>query len=337
MKGMVIKMEDKFFCPDYYSRFSCIASLCEDSCCRSGWEIPIDDETYLAYKSAGVSDIDENITTGSDGDRIFKLKTDGDCPYLEPDGLCRLYTLTGGRLGEICAQYPRFFEEYDGFTEAGISISCPEAQRLILSADRSDYALDTEHPQEELLAFLLSARKFALDIAFSPAPSDINAARLIDYGTALQELIDTGELDFSDFGQLTNTTDRTECESSVSPTDEYIFACKSILEATDILYPEWKQLLIRGADGEIATKTSIQDESGRAYLGYLVYRFFLKAVNNENIAAVCEFIACAYYLAEMLPWDFKRTARLFSKEIEHDSENLWSVMELFEERADSML
>lgn len=337
MKGMVIKMEDKFFCPDYYSRFSCIASLCEVSCCRSGWEIPIDDETYLAYKSAGVSDIDENITTGSDGDRIFKLKPDGNCPYLEPDGLCRLYTITGGRLGEICAQYPRFFEEYDGFTEAGISISCPEAQRLILSAKRSDYALDTEQPQEELLAFLHSARKFALDIAFSPNQPDVIAARLIDYGIALQELIDTGELDFSDFAQLANAIIRTDDESNVSPTEEYIFACKAILEATDILYPQWKQLLNRGAGGEIAADTSMRDESERAYLGYLVYRFFLKAVNNENIAAVCEFIACAYYLAKMLPGEFARNTRLFSKEIEHDSDNLWSVMELFEERADSML
>lgn len=337
MKGMVIKMQDKFFCPDYYSRFSCIASLCEDSCCRSGWEIPIDDETYLAYKSAGVPDIDENFTIGSDGDRIFKLKPNGDCPYLMPDGLCRLYTVTGGKLGEICAQYPRFFEEYDGFTEAGVSISCPEAQRLILSAKRSDYALDAEHPQEELLALLLSARKFALDIAFSPAPPDINAARLINFGAALQELIDTGELDFSDFGRLTNTISRLGDELNADPREEYVFACNAILEATDILYPEWKRLLKRGADGETAAKVSAQDAEKRAYLGYLVYRFFLKAVNNENIAAVCEFIACAYYLATMLPGEFTRNARLFSKEIEHDAENLWSVMELFEERADSML
>ncbi len=330
-------MEDKFFSPGCYSRFSCIASLCEDSCCRSGWEIPIDDDTYCAYKSAGVKDIDDNITIGSDGDRIFKLKTDGDCPYLEPDGLCRLYTLTGGRLGEICAQYPRFFEEYDGFTEAGISISCPEAQRLILSAKRSDYALEGERPQEELLAFLHSARKIALDIAFSPDPPDISAARLANYGLALQELIDTGELDFSDFSHIANTIIPPRDELNAIQKEEYIFACKAILEATDILYPEWKELLVRGAGGETAARISAQDDGKRAYLGYLVYRFFLKAVNNENIAAVCEFVACAYYLAGLLPGDFCRTARLFSKEIEHDDENLWSVMERFEERADSAL
>ncbi len=330
-------MEVEFFSPGYYGRFSCIASLCEDSCCRSGWEIPIDDETYLAYKSAGVADIDQNIAIGSDGDRIFKLKPDGDCPYLEPNGLCRLYTATGGRLGEICAQYPRFFEEYDGFTEAGVSISCPEAQRLILSAQRGDYALKEEHPQEELLAFLHSARKFALDLVFSPDPPDISAARLENYGLALQELIDNGELDFSDFAGITKTIIFLSDNLNADPKEEYIFACKAILEATDILYPEWRELLVRGADGEIMPQPSAQDADKRAYLGYLVYRFFLKAVNNESIAAVCEFIACAYYLAEMLPGEFKRNARLFSKEIEHDDENFWSVMELFEERADSVL
>ncbi len=330
-------MDDGFFSPGYYGRFSCIASLCEDSCCRSGWEIPIDDETYLAYKSAGVSDIDDNIAIGSDGDRIFKLKPGGDCPYLEPNGLCRLYTATGGRLGEICAQYPRFFEEYDGFTEAGISISCPEAQRLILSAKRSDYALKDERPQEELLAFLLSARKFALDLVFSPDPPDISAARLANYGLALQELIDACELDFSDFAGVIKTIIFLGDDLNADPKDEYIFACKAILKATDILYPEWEELLVRGADGEIMTQPSPQEAEKRAYLGYLVYRFFLKAVNNENIAAVCEFISCAYYLAEMLPGEFKRNARLFSKEIEHDDENLWSVMELFEERTYSAL
>lgn len=330
-------MEDEFFCPGYYSRFSCIASLCEDSCCRSGWEIPIDDETYRAYKSMGVSDIDENITSGSDGDRIFKLKPNGDCPYLMPDGLCRLYTATGGRLGEICAQYPRFFEEYDGFTEAGISISCPEAQRLIFSAKRSDYVLEGERPQEELLAFLHSARKYALDLVFSPDPPDISAARLANYGLALQRLIDAGELDFSDFATIAKTVIDIGDEQNADPVEEYIFACKAILEATDILYPEWKELLVRGAGDEIVAHPSAQNDGKRAYLGYLVYRFFLKAVNNENIAAVCEFISCAYYLAAMLPGEFQRNARLFSKEIEHDDENLWSVMERFEERADPAL
>lgn len=330
-------MENEFFCPGYYNRFCCIASLCEDSCCRSGWEIPIDDETYLTYMSMGVSDICENVTVGSDGDTIFKLKSNGECPYLMPDGLCRLYTVTGGKLGEICAQYPRFFEEYDGFTEAGISISCPEAQRLILSAERSDYALKDERPQEELLAFLHYARKFALDLAFSPDRPDSGAARLANYGLAIQKLIDADELDYSVLDGITKTIIAIGNEPEADPGEKYIFSCKAILESSDVLYSEWKELLARGANGEIAPQASAHDAEKRAYLGYLVYRFFLKAVNNENIAAVCEFIVCAYYLSIMLPGDFKRITRLFSKEIEHDDENFWRVMERFEERTDSDL
>lgn len=322
-------MTTEFCAPGYYDKFACIASGCSDSCCRSGWEIPIDDQTYSYYKSAGVSDIDINIAFGSDGDRIFKLRPNGDCPYLMPDGLCRLYTLTGGRLGEICAQYPRFFEEYDGFTEAGLSISCPEAQRLILSAGREDYRLPGEVPQEELLEFLLRARETALDIAFCADSPENLAARLMLYGNALQDFIDFGELEFSDFKSLPGAGGGSWGELGTDPEAEYTLMREAILRVTDILYPDWRNVL----EGGTAYGHGINGCDSRAvsaYLGYLVYRFFLKAVNSENIAAVCEFIACACLLTSGLPGEFLRITRLFSKEIEHNSENFVAVMDVFE-------
>ena len=36
--------------PEYFSRFSCLASECPDTCCR-GWEIQIDRKTLERYKS----------------------------------------------------------------------------------------------------------------------------------------------------------------------------------------------------------------------------------------------------------------------------------------------
>src|SRR5699024_8779089 len=90
--------------------------------------------------------------------------------------------------------YPRFFEEYDGFTEAGISVSCPEARRLVLSASSSDYSLYGEAPAEELLAFLHSGRRAAFKLIFESKTADIAAAELETLGARLQELIDFGEL-----------------------------------------------------------------------------------------------------------------------------------------------
>ena len=317
-------MKNKLFRPGYFRCFECAADRCLDSCCRSGWEIPLDDETYRLYKSACAEDLDDNLMTGSDGDRIFRLKDNGDCPYLDNKGLCRLYTLTGGALGEICKKYPRFTEEYDGFTEEGLSISCPEAQRLILKALPEDYSFTGEAPEEELLAFLHSARSKAFQIIFDKSPCETAAARLIDFGAYL-------ELSYS-----CANPEALERVAEYKPksrikllSDDYSYIAEIILTKTDILYPKWRELLERAAKGEIKER-AFDARIGRRYLAYLVFRFFLKAVNRENIKAVCEFIAASYILVTRLPGDFCENARLFSKEIEHDAENYEAIVSQFE-------
>lgn len=317
-------MENNLFRPRYYQRFKCIADRCCDSCCRSGWEIPLDDDTYRLYKSCGADDIDENLTVGSDGDRIFRLKENGDCPYLDESGLCRLYTLTDGRLGEICQKYPRFTEEYDGFIEEGISMSCPEAQRLILSASQNDYDFSGEVPEEELLGFLHKARARAFEIVFQKGSCEEAAARLMDFGDSLQQYIDDESFDKAD------EAIKYELKPLKKLSAEYFcFISDVILKETDILYPKWRELLQRAASGEMKSR-AFDSRIGRKYLAYLVFRFFLKAVNYEDIRAVCEFIAASYCLVTRLPGDFYENARLFSKEIEHDAANFDAVLSCFE-------
>lgn len=317
------------FSPGYYSRFQCIASDCPDSCCRSGWEIPIDDKTYEYYLTAGIPELADNVAAGSDGDRVFKLKSDGCCPYLDENGLCRLYTCTGGVLCDICDKYPRFFEEYDGFTEAGISVSCPEARRLVLSASSSDYSLYGEAPAEELLAFLHSGRRAAFKLIFESKTADIAADELERLGARLQELID--------FGELTGLEDALG-DALVGDDQDYTSAnlelsdfCKIILERTEILYPRWKHELedfIRCGGSSCKSPESEK----RSYLAYLVYRFFLKAVSTEDIYSVCGLIAAAYRLCASLGCGLSEAAGLFSKEIEHDTENTEALLGWFSEK-----
>ena len=38
----------KYYLPDYYEEFKCIAQKCKHSCCV-GWEIDIDDDTLAYY------------------------------------------------------------------------------------------------------------------------------------------------------------------------------------------------------------------------------------------------------------------------------------------------
>lgn len=318
-------MKDDLFRPAYFADFHCIAGECEDSCCRSGWEIPLDDETFSFYKSCGAEDIEKNTVTGSDGGRIFKLSENGNCPYLDEKGLCRLYALTGGRLGEICSKYPRFTEEYDGFTEEGISISCPEAQRLILSAEPADYALDGELPDEELLSFLHKARKRAFEMVFSEDVPDTAAAKLIDFGCRLEQYVFDEAFDKADKAVEYEPTAQKE-----QYLQDYAFIAEVISENTDILYPKWRELLVMAAKGEMKNE-SIAPEIGRGYLAYLIFRFFLKAVNRDSVLSICEFIAASYLLVTRLPGDFYENARLFSKEIEHDAENVEEVIAVFEQ------
>ncbi len=328
---------NEFTAPGYYNKFICIAGWCRDSCCRAGWEITLDEETYRIYKQAGIEDIDDNITIGSDGDMIFKLRENGECPYFEDTGLCRLYKQMDGKLCNVCENYPRFFEEYDGFVEAGLSISCMEAQRLILSAQRSDYNIEGEQPKEELLAFLHSARKTAFDLAFAPFEPNTCAEMIWIFTRRIRQFIKQDWLDFRAFDLLAKGITAIHGRRRVQASGECIYAAQAVLRSTNILYPEWRELLIRAERGEgYNYDYTVSDGQKRAYLAYLVYRFFLKAVKDGDTEAVGWTISGAYFLAVGLPSSFEINTRLFSKEIEHDSENMKMIMDAISGRDGKM-
>lgn len=310
--------------PKYYDKFACIASLCEESCCKAGWEITIDDKAFDVYSSLE-GEIGEkfksSITEGEDGDTIFKLDENGDCPFLNKDGLCELYIATDGKLCEICDKYPRFFEEFDGFSEAGISISCPEAQRIILNANREDYVFRPEQSDDEILNILVKARETALNIAFN-YPSKKAILILMDYALFLQDVIDFGAI--HELDDYVPDTRRLPKRKAIDALERM---CDAYLNNTEILYDEWREALI---DCKPSFKR-ISDKEKRAYLGYLIYRYFLKAINTEDILSVCKLIISAYILPTVLKGDSKKLARLYAKEIEHDAENLEVMIDVMQD------
>ncbi len=291
-------MKDALFKPSYFDSFHCLMGACPDSCCKTGWEIPIDDDTIERLRNYPLLDIDKNICIGSDSDKILRVNEKGICPYLTPDGLCEMY-IESGLMGDVCSKHPRFYEEYYSseklaFTEAGISVSCPEAARIVLSASKSDYdSLAKPETDDELLNFLLSARAMAFDMTSS---------QLITYGELLQDEIDFGTLELPD------------CDIVDSEQIDLLSLCKFILENTEILTPEWRELL------ENCKQRNFQQES-QALLDYLIFRFFLKAVNSEDILTECKLIVALYELCT-LGDNFTETVRLVSKELEHDDFNL---------------
>lgn len=143
--------------PNYFNEFKCIASECEDTCC-AGWEIVIDDETHKRYEKVEgeFGDILRSKIVKSDGENIFLLNN-GNCSFLNEKKMCEIYINLGeDHLCYTCQQFPRYTEEFLDLKEVGLSLSCPEAARIILrKAENTTFNLSEEDKcenemQEEL-------------------------------------------------------------------------------------------------------------------------------------------------------------------------------------------
>ena len=123
--------------PEYFKDFKCIASKCEDTCC-AGWWIVIDDVTYDRYKNVQ-GKFGERLRSEivhEAGENIFVLKGNN-CPFLNKEKTCDIYINIGEEnLCYTCQQYPRYTEEFGSLREIGISLSCPEAARIMLNNDK---------------------------------------------------------------------------------------------------------------------------------------------------------------------------------------------------------
>ena len=123
--------------PEYFKDFKCIASKCEDTCC-AGWGIVIDDVAYDRYKNVQ-GKFGERLRSEivhEAGENIFVLKGNN-CPFLNKEKTCDIYINIGEEnLCYTCQQYPRYTEEFGSLREIGISLSCPEAARIMLNNDK---------------------------------------------------------------------------------------------------------------------------------------------------------------------------------------------------------
>lgn len=201
--------------PDYYKNFKCIASLCRHTCC-AGWEIDVDEDALKRFLA--VPDIAKHIKDGS-----IVLDKNERCPFLRDDGLCTMILEHGEDfLCDICTEHPRFYNEYEDCTEAGIGLVCEEACRIILDkeddfrlvparelSDEINTVFDSSKPLTERLADLkpevcssLSRAEFVNTLeVLDPSWTDI-INRIISDPPALdqeKECIDNTAREFSNF------------------------------------------------------------------------------------------------------------------------------------------
>lgn len=158
--------------PDYYCEFHCTADKCPDTCC-AGWQINIDRKSLKKYMHQK-GDFGSRLKNSIDADEGCFYRYDSRCAFLNEENLCDICLEMGEEhLCRTCADYPRHTEEYENVRELSLSLSCPEAARIMLQKnERTVFLRETEDGKEEvyrdfdffLYTKLLDIRKLFLDM-----------------------------------------------------------------------------------------------------------------------------------------------------------------------------
>ncbi len=278
----------KVYFPSYYKEFACKAGNCRHSCCI-GWEIGVDDETLKRYDAMCDAEILSHIHDG-----CIMTAEDRRCPFLQPDGLCRLIARLGEEyVSEICREHPRFYHRTGDRVEMGIGASCEEASRLILSSDFRNF--DSVEMQIDSAADTcfdtLSHREKIYSILFRDGLTFSEKANFIcsEYG------IDPGEI-------------RLDAE---------------VIRELEMLDEKDRELIFAQRVGE-NPENGVYSER---FFAYLVFRHLSVADNFDDLRARLCFCIYLTTLFENMTADkaslddMCEAARIISEEIEYSEDN----------------
>lgn len=322
--------------PKYFNEFKCIADKCEDTCC-AGWEVVIDDEAYEAYQKVKGSFGDRlrNEIINDGEDNIFVLKNNN-CPFLNGSKLCDIYAELGEEyLCHTCQQFPRYTEEFGNLREVGISLSCPEAARIMLGTsekvefevtENDEFIISDDDIDGMLYMELMQCRSIVFSI-LQNRNLDLNtrAALVLSFIEEVQGKIDEYELgDLKAIKQ--RYLDKTfiikavagleECKVDkthrANRINEYFQVLKILnhINNNDPLCLD-NALLYFGGDGQYR-KLYLEkhDEFIKYYedkmykfeniLVYFVFRYFMKAVFDEGAAAKIKIAIISYLMIKEL-------------------------------------
>ena len=307
--------------PAYFDDFRCIASACPDSCCKE-WDVLVDPQSASRYRSlpGKLGEDLRNVLHEEDGRTVMTI-TDGRCPMWRRDGLCRIQAELGeAALCDTCREFPRLRHDYGDFLELTLELSCPEAARIILSAPAADpVTLETDGGEEpeydvEAMAALKETRARALaliDDTSRPIPHTL--AVLLLYGCQAQ-----GELD----GEAAQPFDP---EAALESAAEFARAGEiapllDFFSGLEILTPQWKARLA-------APEERPWQEACRKLMRYFVERYWLQAVSDYDLYSRVKLMVISCLVIRSLGGDFLRTAQLYSKEIENNTDNVEALLD----------
>lgn len=307
--------------PSYYDSFRCLAGACPDSCCKD-WDVEVDEAAAARYRGLPGS-LGERLREclyQEDG-RTYLVFPEGRCPMWRGDGLCRIQAELGeDALCHTCRTFPRLTHDYGDFMELGLELSCPEAARIILTAQPASPVTQVQSGREtpeydrDAMAVLKRTRAKVLSI-LSDTDRPVNEVLTLAllYGYQAQ-----GELDG---GEETPFVPEAALETArVLETDGDMEALLAFFRELEILTPQWKAMLDAPAPAPWTP-------AHLALARYLAERYWLQAVSDYDLYCRVKFLAVSCLLVKHLGGDIFRTAQLFSKEIENDADNVDAVLD----------
>ncbi len=312
----------KHYRPAYYDNFRCLAGNCPDTCC-AGWELPVDaasQKRYAEVPGALGDRLRAAMTADPEGDVIFR-QPERRCPFLTEGQLCEIRGTLGYRMTPAeCRRHPMFREEYETFREDCPSLSCPAASALILSYPlRGAYPAPPISCRDEVLRILLRRRAELLSgLEETDAPEE-NLRRLYAAAYAAQTEICACEEEAPALPRNA-AADRVDLPALL----EFLFS------RCEILTPAWRALLTdcrgKAVPADFGSFCFANRILLNRSLAYHIYRRFFKAVNTLSVMPVADFAAAAILfpacLSDLSDAPLSETLRLFSKEIEHDPDNV---------------
>lgn len=303
------------YAPEYFYDFSCIADACPDSCCKE-WEVDVDSSSAAFYRSlpGPLGDDLRSVLRDTEDGTVMTI-TNGRCPMWREDGLCRIQAQLGhGALCRVCQEFPRLCHEYEGFTELGLELSCPEAARLILSAPIQALPSPVENDDPELSLLLKSRSQIIRYLQDETTPPPHQLAVLLLYAHNVQDA-----LDFGDAPVLDPIDCMEDAKRFAGPGDAQVLL--DLFRGLEILTPQWAQRL--------NTQLCPVRWSGvlRHLAVYLINRYWLQAINDLDILCRAKFVIAVCLLVGHLGGDPVQTAQQFSKEVENNDDNVEAILD----------
>ena len=337
---------------DYVNQFHCLAGGCPDTCCKD-WQIILDEDA-LAHYRAMPGPLGEQVRAAlvtENGETRFR-EEGGRCVLLRDNGLCPIQAAYGAEaLCRTCYTHPRFTEEYGQTAELTLSLSCPEAARLLLTHE-APLRIETQDdggpvvPNEldpELYPALLAARQAFFRLAQDRSrPIEDRLALILLLARRTQRLLDEGREElvsvlarrFGGRGYQDRSLVRL---ARLRSRAGRFFPCWMVLNNMEHLTRRFG-VMLDAAVGQDAPPAPFRDAFSVQYENltvYFLFRYALKAVNDRQYLAQVE--QCVFHLLCLRELsadaatvqELTEVVSLYSKEVEHSEDNQALLLKLF--------